>query len=227
LRSLASLQIQGVEVDVSEEKGRHRKVYAKGFFDGIASILSGKGNPFMNQKKQMELLSRQTSLAQKVFDATPIQEPWDVSAICRELYRLHHSGASHRTIYGCLSALDGAGLVREVQKGMFVRVAVKAAVDKIDEPDQEMEQEVLTTKSNTTDVMEGSQIPQTLAADPIERLGDLAIKAKALSAQVQQLSSEIEDVAIEIELQHEQAVKDSKTLKQLQELLKGIGAINS
>jgi predicted transcriptional regulator len=209
-------------VDKPEERGRHRKVYAKGFFDGVMSILSGKGNPFMNQKKQMELLSRQTALAQKVFDATPISEPWEVSAIGRELYRLHNSAPDHRAVYGCLSALESAGLVREVKKGMFIRATVKEIVEKIEAPTEERE-EVLTQKANTVDTAEGSLPLQTLAAEPMARLADIATNAKQLASQMHQLASQIEEAAIEIELQNEQAIKDSATLKQLQSLL-GVGA---
>jgi hypothetical protein len=201
-------------VDQAEEKGRHRKVYAKGFFDGVRSILSGKGNPFMNQKKQLELLNRQTALAQKVFDAVPIQEPWEVGAIGRELYRLHNSAPDHRTVYGCLSALESAGLVREIQKGMFIRSTVKAVPEKIEE---EKEQEVPTNN------WENLEAPGTIAVDPVARLADLAASATALAAQVKVLAGQIEEAAIEIELQHEQAIKDSQTLKQLQTLLKGLG----
>jgi outer membrane murein-binding lipoprotein Lpp len=99
-------------------------------------------------------------------------------------------------------------------------------VEKIEAPTEERE-EVLTQKANTVDTTEGSRPLQTLAAEPMARLADIATNAKQLASQMHQLASQIEEAAIEIELQQEQAVKDSQTLKQLQSLLKGIGATNN
>jgi hypothetical protein len=202
------------------EQSNHRKVYAKGFFDGFEAATAGKVDVFMNQKKQKELLNSQSALAQKVFEATPMVEPWDVSTIGREVYRLYNSTQDHRTVYGCLTALKASGLVREPQKGFFLRTPVRAVIEKHHE---EKEEEVLTTKGNTIEIAEGSRMPQTLAAEPIARLGDIAATAKHLADQLRKLAGQIEEAAIDIELQQEQAGKDSQALKQLRALLQNIG----
>lgn len=69
------------------------------------------------------------AMASKVLDAVPISEPWPVHKILGEMRRLGiTSNPNHSVVLGCLSTLRGHGLIREPERGMFVRTPQKLEV---------------------------------------------------------------------------------------------------
>lgn len=80
----------------------------------------------MTPTRARKLLPGQTNLAQKVFEAVPVQEAWNITQINQELLRLATCGPiTIPVLQGCLQCLDRAGLITESPRGMY-RSAVRA-----------------------------------------------------------------------------------------------------
>lgn len=75
----------------------------------------------MNQRKYDRLVHDQNGPAQKVLEATPIQENWTAQKVQQELRRTGHQMQVH-LVFGCLNTLKQAGLVKEPKKGEFCKV---------------------------------------------------------------------------------------------------------
>lgn len=161
----------------------------------------------MKESRARILLSQQSSVAQKVYAAVPIQDAWDAKSIYAELMR---SGFSHdfRIIVGCINSLIGSGLVIEKTKGFFQRAQTR----KENAP-------VAAAASKATT----SPAVQQADKSPIDRLSDLSGAFMKLSAQIKAAADELETVAIELAEQTERSEGDVAKLKQLQQLLKSIG----
>lgn len=167
--------------------------------------------------RHKELLSHQTSIAQKVFGAVPISEMWTTRQVHAELVRTG-TARDIRVTEGCVSALVRSGLVQEPMPGQFRRAAVKSEVPalKLVEPTEPKEETVKPATNKT-----GTSASTT--GDYMHKLGDLARRATSLASQVKQLASEIEAVAIEVDDQIKVEHDNSTKLRQLQTLLKSLG----
>ena len=193
------------------EATKLRSVYGRGFFDGQQRMMETMNNSILLAKER-----GLTSVARKVYDATPIDEAWDVPRIITELGRLG-SHVDHRVVFGCLASLRADGLVRELPDHKFVRVARRPRI---------VERSATAPAPVTAPAPEApmseapaQMTPEAPAAksetDPLRKMAAIADALRSVAAQ-------IEDVALEFE-GHMDAIKaDSAKLRQLQELLKSI-----
>lgn len=154
----------------------------------------------MTPEKQRQKLAGQSGIAQKVFEAVPIQEAWPPNQIGQAIARVCGSQLDGHTILGCLGRLKDAGLVREVEPQRFRRTAVSPVSIKPKE------------------AMPAPQKPAPQPAAPTSAIDLLAGIAKSMRA----LAGEIETAALAIEEGQAKADEDVQKLRQLQALLKGL-----
>ncbi|WP_051878898.1 hypothetical protein [Pseudomonas sp. AAC] len=88
----------------------------------------------MTPARQQALLKAQTGVARKVYDVVPIQSPWSPLQIKGALTTSGHSSAELSVIRACLNDLKDAGLVREVDRQMFLRTEVRTPPQQKDQP---------------------------------------------------------------------------------------------
>lgn len=109
-------------------------------------------------------LAGMTSVAQKVYEAVPIQETWPNSSIHTEMKRRGMS-YDYSVLGGCLKTLVQAGLIKESTQG-FTRVAVKQETEKM---------------------------PKTTSASLPDQLGQLASSLRNVADQMDEIALEIEE----------------------------------
>lgn len=157
-------------------------------------------------KAQMEAKERGlTAIARKVYEATPIETPWELNRI---VANVHQNGctAEYRVIQGCLAYLRDERLVKEVAKNIYQRVAKREKPEKQPEPEQVPMKLVLPEKTQDD--------------DPIKKIGDLAASLRSQSTALSQLATQLEDVALEIQGVLEKNAEAANRLRALQSLLK-------
>lgn len=194
-----------------------RRIYAKGFFDGLRKAEEANQEESMNAQKLQLLASQQTSAASNVFEAVPISQPWTVSEICSELRRLGKKSES-RFVTGCLNSLSESGLIREVKKGEFVRVTAR----------EKPARPVLAQVSSTEQIKEKAEVAVTIAnkperVEPMERLAVAAKNTRDLAEKIRAMADEIEEIALDVDERIQKIHADTAKLRQLQDLLKSIG----
>lgn len=155
-----------------------------------------------------------SAIVKKVYEAVPIKDHWDKHKIILETQRLYPSLRDQNAILGCLDTLVRSGLVNELDGGSFRRehvekpsVVKKQLEQEFGIPEKYMKQE--TTES----------VPHVSPIEKITRLQQTVLK---IISDAKTLSDAIETVAIEVEMQFSERDAESKKLKQLQELLKGL-----
>lgn len=168
----------------------------------------------MNYSRFQATLKGMTSAAQKVYAVIPAQQPWSATDIASELKR-NNTGMEFRILQGCLRALVDSELIYENRVGAFLRAPVRGKPEK---PLRQQEAEATTQEQ-----------PMTISAptplrSPVDTLGDLAAKARTLSAQLNSFALEIDAAALAAQDYVERSDADTTKLKQLQALLKGIAA---
>ena len=111
------------------EKLDHKKVYARGYYDGLqaagvadVSKYDLKGDT-MKQSKLDSIMANATSISKKVYDAVPENEHWNTTQIYNEIAR-HMAHPDKRLIEGCLNSLKAQGVIKEPRPGKFVRTSV-------------------------------------------------------------------------------------------------------
>ncbi len=157
--------------------------------------------------KYQERLKNLSAIAAKVYAAVPASEPWSMSYINSELQRTGGITRDTRLLHGCLNSLKLAGLISEPERGVFIRVPVRA-----DKPKTQSEP---THQIQTT---EDQKMPAPAAKtprNPLAILNELAAKCKTLQ-------DEIELAALEIDEYVAAKDGDAAKLKQLQTLLKSL-----
>lgn len=212
---------------MSEDRQSHRKVYAKGFYDGLRSLSNQPETPSMNQAKFESSHRELTIVSKKVYSATPIAEAWNAFQIFEEMKRVGTGGCNDlRAVKSYLNSLINAGLVIEPEPGMFVRKAVR-----VPEPVKPklliVQKEAVEVQSNPIvsqpKTPEKPEKPETADFGPIEQLSKLSTRVLQMVAALQVLASDIDNAAISIAEQGEKKDGETKKLRQLQELLKSLG----
>jgi hypothetical protein len=146
----------------------------------------------------------------KVFDAVPAQEAWSYIQINMEISRRGRSRMEQSVLMGCIRALKDKGLVTEPMPGLFQRVAVV----------QKQE-----TASAPETVPETLPQPQPMPKEtPLEKIAALSAKVRAHAETFRALADDIDGVAIEVEEMFNVRDAQVEKLRQLQVLLKGLGA---
>lgn len=167
----------------------------------------------MNFHRFQALFEGINSAARKVYNATPISETWDVAALSRELERTT-GRMDYRTAHGCLAHLVEVGLVLEPTHGMYRRTPVRTPEMKTPEPKEPnaMTQAFTQAKPQAVPV-----VAPVAKVSPMDILGALAIRAR-------DLQTDIENAALAIQEQLDANEKDMEKFRQLQTILKGLGA---
>lgn len=178
----------------------------------------------MNHSKFQSIYNGMTSICKKVYAAVPINSPWTPSMVLQEMFR---AGCSQdlRMVSGCLNSLVELGLVVEMPRGSFVRVAVKPPRTPIRSAIDEAHSTPPATKEPIVPVTTppAPSAPQPAPQSAIDKLARLSGRAVDIAALVKHLAADIDSAAIEIEDQIAAKGEDAKKLTQLRELLKGIG----
>lgn len=148
------------------------------------------------------------SVAKKVYEATPMAEPWTIQQIYGEIVRLGIS-LEHRAVHGALGAMAEKGLLREKPKGSFQREAIKPPAPK---------PEPTTMEIAMTKIAPAATITTT----PLERFEALAARVGRLAQEVSDLSEAINDAVIDLQDEQEKGSDEMQKLRQLKALLQGL-----
>lgn len=163
----------------------------------------------MKFNKAKELLESQSALAQRVYESTPMTETADTSQICRWMI-MNGYPAEHRKVAGCLYTLVQAGLVKEKQKGYFIRENVKVP----DDIGNRRTLKVVEKQENKSEAL--------MVIEPIEEDDPLAM-IEDLCKRMDELKSDMETVALKITERLQHADESVAQVRQLKKLLKGLG----
>lgn len=167
----------------------------------------------MPQAKYTRILEGQSALAQKVFAAVPIQEPWTTTNIYSALRR-SGTAADARAMRRCLAELKDGGLIREPETGLFQRVSPKNDVAR--EKDKDMPKPALKAVTGT----------KASEAGALDALASLASEVTLIAAEFGQrmkaLANRIEEVALTVESEREGNAEQIVKIKQLQQTLKSL-----
>lgn len=186
----------------------HRKIYAKGYFDGMAAA-EGSMTPSRYQAN----LNGQTSVARKVFELVPIKEAWTALEIVAALNRATKSSMDFKVLQGCLNTLKESGLVREPKRGHFQRVEVK---EKAEEKMVDFNARPIVTPRLPVSA------PSVPAKTPIEILSEISGRLVGVNAEIKRIASDIETAALVIEEGMAANEENLGKLRQLQSILKSL-----
>lgn len=160
------------------------------------------------KKRRFDRLFRElNTTARKVYEAVPIQESWTTAQIMQELYR---RGVKQdlNIIQGALNTLDDMGLIKAMSNKVYQRVPVSDSLpDEEDNDVQEPEQVMANATPNPTPL------------DPFEVLAKLSERVRKLAGEVDKVSLELEQAALNVQAYMDQNATELNDLRQLKELL--------
>ena len=163
----------------------------------------------MKEKDMAIAIKSMTSVAKKVFDAVPIKEPWHITQIANELFRLGIK-LENSMIAGCLASLEKQGVIIEKPRGVFIRASVK---------DYQPIPEIADIQLRKTISLQQEKEPMTNKS-PIEKLAALSQRVTVAMNALRDIAADIEVAAIEIDEQAKSADQGAQKLQQLKSLLK-------
>jgi hypothetical protein len=166
----------------------------------------------VNQSKFDSVYREMTVQAKKVYDCIPIAESWNPAQIMGELHRRNISMSDKHVVMGCINSMIDAGVINEVERGMFKREAVrpKCEIKEIEVINKPKEIEV---KQNA---LANSEKMGTVSDGPIYILSTLASRLRVLAI-------DIDNAAISLAEREEKTHGETEKLRQLQALLKSLG----
>lgn len=174
----------------------------------------------MNQTRLNILLGGQTRLAQRVYEAVPIQETWRAGEIKRHLPDCH---TEVRVIEGALQDLVDAGLVREGPTGYYRRAH---RIAKQEAPKAQHATQAPQDKPTAEEPMTQTATTSKPKSSHIEILSEIASEVTAMAAdfngRLRNIAKRVEDAALQIEQEREADAKGLEKLHQLQALLKAL-----
>jgi hypothetical protein len=147
-----------------------------------------------------------TNVAKKVLEAIPIRDAWTIQQVYQELARQQHT-IEARIIGGCIDDLTERGLIRQPQTGRFQRVAYKEDTGQAPKVDRT----IVAISEGVNDARHMTEIN-----DPLTSLARLADRLRTMAG-------EIDDAALAMAQQVQEAKEGTEKLQQLQALLKSIG----
>ena len=204
---------------MNEEREKLNRVYGRGFHDGMKAAVKQLAKPVqekvVTETKFNSIYRGVTEQAKKVYQAVPITEHWTIGQVMVELHRTG-SAKDQRVVNGCLNSLKEVGLIKEPAPGLWVRTEVRTKPLQVVPAPQQSKEETTVPPINT------QPAPQKTDVTALERIGGLSSQVLVIIQSLHQLAADIEATAIEVEEQMEKINRDSATLKQLQQLLKGL-----
>ena len=205
------------EATMTDDKIDHRKVYARGFYDGVEAAQSGVNvltHPaFKNQEGNVRIAKLEAKLlnlsavTKRIFWAVPIEHGWTPSQVFGELKRTNKPVQDLRHVTHCLSDLASMGLVREEPRGVFQRVHIEKASD--DKPSVQP----MPTQSIEPPVTKPTLVPPA-KPNPQKRASELANALR-------KLADDVDMLALEMDEAQERNNQELAQLQQLKSLLKG------
>lgn len=193
-------------------KQSNRKTYGKGFHDGIRAATAGHRADMMNESKLQIALKNMTAPLRKFYEFVPAQEPWTAQQILAEAARAGLSWDTSKA-KGCLNGLVESGVVREPQRGFFIRTEIRTA--KQQEPEPNMPTVQPLRKVITNDEPRQQEAPE-------DGLMAVAERVRKLADDVRAIAHAIESAAVMVVEKEQRCAEETKKLRQLQELLKSI-----
>lgn len=172
----------------------------------------------MTPARQQALVRGLTSVARKVFDATPINEPWSASQIDAELRRLG-TPKSIQMVTGCLNGLAKDGLVTEGPLRMFQRVEAREYESPVTLPF--LKNFVVPPKEPAVAITLPPKAAPVRHVSAIDRLSAFSDQARKMATALTAFADDLDEAALLIDEQVAGASKDTEKLRQLQALLRG------
>lgn len=151
----------------------------------------------MTPSRYKILYASLSAIAQKVYDAVPIGEPWPMAQIYSE-FRRSGGSADRNVIAGCLNTLKESHLINEKTTGQFQRAPVR------EKP------------------APAAASPEPPAAPPKPRMQAITGRLADLATTLRTLADDVELVALEMDEAATANEADLQKLKQLQQLLKSL-----
>ncbi|KVT86284.1 hypothetical protein WT25_11055 [Burkholderia territorii] len=193
----------------------HRKVYARGFYDGMEAMR-------MTPQRQKQLLEGQTQQARNLFEFIPIQDTWPANRISAEMKSKKGSAYDFKTVVACLGALKDAGLIRE-QRGNFQRVEVRervaaSNVTALDEVDKTMEKPSGTSSDGSGEYQIVSR-DQDGYVDVLGTIGAFSCRLIGITNDIKNLSDDLDKAALAIADEMEKNGGEADILKKFRALL--------
>jgi hypothetical protein len=207
LKSRHQLRLDSVDPDYANEARQ----------EALRHMAAGKAAFETQQKEEMISSSRFKqihiglyALAQKVYSAVPISEPWSTSYIQCEMQRNGGSNKDMSIISGCLNSLVASGLIVEKERGTFMRAPVKdKPIDKQSEQPTSKKEPMATLSPKTH-------------RSPVAILSAISTRANVTADALKKLAEDIEMAALEIEESISLGDAETQKLRQLQQLLKSL-----
>lgn len=163
----------------------------------------------------------------KVLDCVPTQTPWTKTDIGQEVRRKGWC-IEQQTVDHCLAQLKGQGLLRQQERGTYIRITARPRIHVV-HPHQEESLMPGVSQAKPTEVLQSSapsEVPSkktsSSEADPLTRLADIATKARELAVAADGLAKSIEEAGLDIQNDFEHARTETEKFRQLQALLKGL-----
>jgi len=200
----------------------HRKVYARGYYDGLrsAGVTTTKSiGEHMNQARMQSIMNSLSGVTRKVFEMVPIAEEWTSKQIHSEAARAGHR-IDIRVLEGCLSSLVDSKLISEPSRGHFKKDSMKKEKVAMVQPKSPLQVEIEPTPVPAAPVAQVT--PETLPS-PIAIMGQLSSRLGGIIATLTQFANDFDTAAITIEDQLAESEGKHEKLKQLQQLLKSLG----
>lgn len=210
---------------MDDDQSPHRKVYARGYFDALRAMgVPEHERKIVSSKRIESMVDGLSGVARKAYLATPITEAWTAQQIQREIMR-EAGHVDRKTLDGCLASLVNMKLIGEPSRGVFKRHRMirsaeqqaapveRAAPTKPEEP----------TKVNPAQTKDAAMEATNSKATPIELLDKLSLRIKNTIKELNCIYDDVQTAAIVIQEQFAESELRSEKLKQLQQLLKGLG----
>lgn len=165
------------------------------------------------ESRIQQLLNGQSSIARKIFQHVPIQEPWSAHDIHCAVLAVNATSVSAHAVRRALGELKDAGIIREPIGSKYQRdaVTIKLRIEKpMSKPATEIVVAIKKPDVQALDALAG------LSAEVVGLAGEISQRLKSLAVR-------IEEVALAVESEREGNALATVKLKQLQSLLKDIG----
>lgn len=180
----------------------------------------------MNQTRQQSLLNGMTAVARKIYDSIPSAESWSYKEVCADLTQRGLTVPAYDVLQGAIGKLVECGLVREPQRGVFIRTPVHTP-DKSRGTGNVPDIEALLEAGEDDAPAPTQGTPATDTApiastDPLTVLAELAARLRQTQVQLGTLADEIDHTALAVADKIDSIRKETEKFEQLRRLLADI-----
>lgn len=162
----------------------------------------------MNAARMRALEEGLNGTARKVLAALELGQAFTAQQVIGRMIANGAGKPELHAVQGSLKHLAEIGLAQDEGAGFFMRA----------EP-----RNVVRIQKAQGQTQEEEAAPAPTAPTPMERLAAVSARAREIAGQLNALADEADLAAIEVDDHIKRAGKDSASLRQLRELLKGIG----